>query len=108
MSLITIYLIFFIVYVVTFLGAYVLKKKALNFLKYIIGETSLTPLSPGSPAEDSSEDPMKYNKPRLQRSKAQSRKTFRLRKSRKSRVDRIEVRFKERKKLETVCLLLVN
>lgn len=30
-------------------------------------------------------------KPRLQRSKAQSRKTFRLRKSRRNRVERLEV-----------------
>ncbi|XP_049820328.1 protein unc-80 homolog isoform X2 [Aethina tumida] len=46
------------------------------------GETSTTPLSPGSPVEDSSvETP---NKSRLQRIKPQSRKTFRLRKSRKS------------------------
>ncbi|GLG97294.1 Protein unc-80 homolog [Gryllus bimaculatus] len=51
------------------------------------GETSTTPLSPSSPAEDSSgELGSLQDKPRLQRSKAQSRKTFRLRKSRKSQL----------------------
>ncbi|KAK6643812.1 hypothetical protein RUM43_000075 [Polyplax serrata] len=55
-----------------------------NFVK---GEMSITPLSPGSPNDESSgETTGKYNKPRLQRSKAQSRKTFRLRKSRKNRM----------------------
>ncbi|XP_017847563.1 protein unc-80 homolog [Drosophila busckii] len=39
------------------------------------GETSTTPLSPESPAEDSSGD---HTRSRLQRSKAASRKTFRL------------------------------
>lgn len=43
------------------------------------GETSTTPLSPESPAEDSSGD---HTRSRLQRSKASSRKTFRLRRSR--------------------------
>lgn len=43
------------------------------------GETSTTPLSPDSPVEDSSGE-----KPRLQRSKAQSRKTFRLRRGRQN------------------------
>lgn len=43
------------------------------------GETSTTPLSPESPAEDSSGEMHKH---RLQRSKAQSRKTFRLRRGR--------------------------
>ncbi|XP_066993860.2 protein unc-80 homolog [Anabrus simplex] len=52
------------------------------------GETSTTPLSPSSPAEDSSgELGGRPDKPRLQRSKAQSRKTFRLRKSRKSHIE---------------------
>ncbi|KAJ1528104.1 hypothetical protein ONE63_008019 [Megalurothrips usitatus] len=40
------------------------------------------PLSPASPGDDDSGD---TSRPRLQRSKAQSRKTFRLRKSRKNR-----------------------
>lgn len=43
------------------------------------GETSTTPLSPESPGEDSSSDMHRH---RLQRSKAQSRKTFRLRRGR--------------------------
>lgn len=43
------------------------------------GETSTTPLSPDSAADDSSGE---MQKPRLQRSKAQSRKTFRLRRGR--------------------------
>ncbi|XP_037944678.1 protein unc-80 homolog isoform X2 [Teleopsis dalmanni] len=43
------------------------------------GETSTTPLSPESPAEDSSGD---HTRSRLQRSKASSRKTFRLKRSR--------------------------
>lgn len=43
------------------------------------GETSTTPLSPESPADDSSGE---YQKHRLQRSKASSRKTFRLRRGR--------------------------
>lgn len=45
------------------------------------GETSTTPLSPDSAAEDSSGE---MAKPRLQRSKAQSRKTFRLRRGRQN------------------------
>jgi hypothetical protein len=57
-------------------------------LKHSSGETSTTPLSPSSPAdESSSEINGRPNKPRLQRSKAQSRKTFRLRKSRKSHIE---------------------
>ncbi|XP_056632405.1 protein unc-80 homolog isoform X2 [Diorhabda sublineata] len=48
------------------------------------GETSTTPLSPGSPTEDSSGE-IYPNKSRLQRIKPQSRKTFRLRKSKKNR-----------------------
>ncbi|KAJ8981787.1 hypothetical protein NQ317_014803 [Molorchus minor] len=47
------------------------------------GETSTTPLSPGSPVDDSSGE-IYPNKSRLQRVKPQSRKTFRLRRSRKS------------------------
>lgn len=43
------------------------------------GETSTTPLSPDSPAEDSSGENQKH---RLQRSKAQSRKTFRYKRGR--------------------------
>ncbi|XP_017782231.1 PREDICTED: LOW QUALITY PROTEIN: protein unc-80 homolog, partial [Nicrophorus vespilloides] len=50
------------------------------------GETSTTPLSPGSPADDSSGE-MQPSKSRLQRVKPQSRKTFRLRKSRKCRME---------------------
>ncbi|CAH0559503.1 unnamed protein product [Brassicogethes aeneus] len=46
------------------------------------GETSTTPLSPESPVEDTSADTP--NKSRLQRIKPQSRKTFRLRKSKRS------------------------
>lgn len=49
-----------------------------------VGETSTTPLSPGSPADDSSGEQPHPNKSRLQRIKPQSRKTFRLRKSRKN------------------------
>ncbi|KAJ8932970.1 hypothetical protein NQ314_014301 [Rhamnusium bicolor] len=52
------------------------------------GETSTTPLSPGSPVDDSSGE-IYPNKSRLQRIKPQSRKTFRLRRSRKS--SRVEV-----------------
>ncbi|XP_031329696.1 protein unc-80 homolog [Photinus pyralis] len=55
-------------------------------LRHSSGETSTTPLSPGSPADDSSGE-LHPNKPRLQRVKVQSRKTFRLRKSRKSRIE---------------------
>ncbi|RZC42315.1 hypothetical protein BDFB_002835 [Asbolus verrucosus] len=52
-----------------------------------LGETSTTPLSPGSPADDSSGE-NHPSKSRLQRIKPQSRKTFRIRKSRKnSRVE---------------------
>lgn len=43
------------------------------------GETSTTPLSPDSPADDSSGDNQKH---RLQRSKGQSRKTFRYKRGR--------------------------
>ncbi|XP_065337258.1 protein unc-80 homolog isoform X7 [Cloeon dipterum] len=50
------------------------------------GETSTNPLSPGSPNDESSGE-HSGRKPRLQRSKAQSRKTFRLRKSRKSKIE---------------------
>ncbi|XP_059612441.1 protein unc-80 homolog isoform X4 [Phlebotomus argentipes] len=45
------------------------------------GETSTTPLSPGSPAEDSSGEIQRH---RLQRSKAQSRKTFRIKRGRQN------------------------
>lgn len=59
------------------------------FLIYLIlGETSTTPLSPGSPADDSSGE-NHPTKSRLQRIKPQSRKTFRIRKSRKN--SRVEV-----------------
>ncbi|KAJ8917160.1 hypothetical protein NQ315_012652 [Exocentrus adspersus] len=53
------------------------------------GETSTTPLSPASPADDSSGE-IYPNKSRLQRIKPQSRKTFRLRRSRKNN-SRVEV-----------------
>lgn len=49
------------------------------------GERSTTPLSPESPAEDSSGETQKPH--RLQRSKAQSRKTFRLKRNRPSHRD---------------------
>lgn len=49
--------------------------------KHSSGETSTTPLSPESPADDSSSE---NHKPRLQRSKAQSRKTFRYKRGRPS------------------------
>ncbi|XP_015837449.1 protein unc-80 homolog isoform X10 [Tribolium castaneum] len=52
------------------------------------GETSTTPLSPGSPADDSSGE-NHPSKSRLQRIKPQSRKTFRIRKSRKN--SRVEI-----------------
>ncbi len=45
------------------------------------GETSTTPLSPDSPVEDSSSE---NHRPRLQRSKGQSRKTFRYKRGRPS------------------------
>lgn len=48
-----------------------------------LGETSTTPLSPASPADDSSSE-ICPNKSRLQRIKPQSRKTFRLRRSKKN------------------------
>ncbi|XP_045467085.1 protein unc-80 homolog isoform X2 [Harmonia axyridis] len=47
------------------------------------GETSTTPLSPGSPAEESSGE-NQPSRSKLQRIKPQSRKTFRLRRSRKN------------------------
>lgn len=46
------------------------------------GETSTTPLSPESPIDDSSSEAQRPS--RLQRSKAQSRKTFRLRRGRQN------------------------
>ncbi|PNF24863.1 hypothetical protein B7P43_G12042 [Cryptotermes secundus] len=70
-----------------------LQKSSIRFVssvefKHSSGETSTTPLSPGSPADESSgELSGRPNKPRLQRSKAQSRKTFRLRKSRRSHIE---------------------
>jgi protein unc-80 len=48
------------------------------------GETSTTPLSPNSPAEDSSSENHKH---RLQRSKGQSRKTFRYKRGRLNQND---------------------
>lgn len=51
------------------------------------GETSTTPLSPDSPAEDSSSE---NHRPRLQRSKAQSRKTFRYKRGRPSHHGHVE------------------
>ncbi|XP_046393341.1 protein unc-80 homolog [Ischnura elegans] len=55
--------------------------------RYSSGDTSTTPLSPSSPIEEGSVDIAGHPKPRLQRSKAQSRKTLRLRKSRKSHIE---------------------
>ncbi|XP_025829365.1 protein unc-80 homolog [Agrilus planipennis] len=55
-------------------------------LRHSSGETSTTPLSPGSPADESSGE-NQTNKHRLQRTKAQSRRTFRLRRSRKNRIE---------------------
>ncbi|EGI65756.1 Protein unc-80-like protein, partial [Acromyrmex echinatior] len=50
------------------------------------GETVTGQLSPSSPTEDSSGE-LRTDKPRLQRSMGQSKKTFRLRKSRKSHIE---------------------
>ncbi|XP_044757175.1 protein unc-80 homolog [Coccinella septempunctata] len=50
--------------------------------RHTSGETSVTPLSPGSPDESSGEN--HPSKSKLQRIKPQSRKTFRLRRSRKN------------------------
>ncbi|XP_059490383.1 protein unc-80 homolog isoform X4 [Neocloeon triangulifer] len=68
-----------------------LKASKLRFVpsvefRHTSGETSTTPLSAGSPNDESSGE-HSGRKPRLQRSKAQSRKTFRLRKSRKSKIE---------------------
>ncbi|XP_055382818.1 protein unc-80 homolog isoform X2 [Condylostylus longicornis] len=53
--------------------------------KHSSGETSTTPLSPESPAEDSSGE---HSRPRLQRSnKASSRKTFRMKRGRHTQID---------------------
>ena len=55
------------------------------------GETSTTPLSPDSPAEDSSGE---IHRPhRLQRSRAQSRKTFRLKRGRPNHGDLVSLIF---------------
>lgn len=67
-----------------------LKAISLTFfnLYYILGETSTTPLSPLSPMEDSSDaapDRGSFDKPRLQRSHVPSKKTFKFRRSRKSK-----------------------
>ncbi|XP_071051603.1 protein unc-80 homolog isoform X3 [Onthophagus taurus] len=56
-------------------------------LRHSSGETSTTPLSPGSPAEDSSGEMQPGSKSRLQRIKPQGRKTFRLRKSRRNKIE---------------------
>lgn len=53
--------------------------------RHSTGEKSTTPLSPESPTEDSSGETQKPH--RLQRSKAQSRKTFRLKRSQNSNRD---------------------
>ncbi|KAL0104477.1 hypothetical protein PUN28_017301 [Cardiocondyla obscurior] len=50
------------------------------------GETVTGQLSPSSPIEDSSGE-LRTDRPRLQRSMGQSKKTFRLRKSRKSHIE---------------------
>lgn len=54
-------------------------------LRHSSGERSTTPLSPESPTEDSSGETQKPH--RLQRSKAQSRKTFRLKRAQNSSRD---------------------
>ncbi|XP_026299996.1 protein unc-80 homolog isoform X7 [Apis mellifera] len=55
------------------------------------GETVTSQLSPTSPNEDSSGE-SRPDKPRLQRSMGQSKKTFRLRKSRRSHVEAVQVK----------------
>ena len=54
-----------------------------------LGETVTSQLSPTTPTEDSSGE-SRPDKPRLQRSMGQSKRTFRLRKSRKSHIDVIK------------------
>ncbi|XP_037051116.1 protein unc-80 homolog isoform X4 [Bradysia coprophila] len=51
-------------------------------VRHSSGETSTTPLSPESPVDDSSSEAQRPS--RLQRSKAQSRKTFRIRRGRQN------------------------
>ncbi|XP_063984989.1 protein unc-80 homolog isoform X3 [Diachasmimorpha longicaudata] len=54
--------------------------------RHISGEIVTSQLSPNSPAEDSSGE-SRLDRPRLQRSMGQSKRTFRLRKSRKSHIE---------------------
>ncbi|KAK0161490.1 hypothetical protein PV327_009955 [Microctonus hyperodae] len=51
------------------------------------GEIVMTQLSPSSPVEQDSSGESRQDKPRLQRSMGQSKKTFRLRKSRRSHIE---------------------
>ncbi|XP_067205239.1 protein unc-80 homolog isoform X2 [Linepithema humile] len=55
------------------------------------GETVTSQLSPSSPTEDSSGD-LRTDRPRLQRSMGQSKKTFRLRRSRKSHIEMTQIK----------------
>ncbi|XP_071635615.1 protein unc-80 homolog isoform X3 [Temnothorax longispinosus] len=55
------------------------------------GETMTGQLSPSSPTEDSSGE-LRTDRPRLQRSMGQSKKTFRLRKSRKSHIETTQMK----------------
>ncbi|KYN10340.1 Protein unc-80 like protein, partial [Trachymyrmex cornetzi] len=58
------------------------------------GETVTGRLSPSSPTEDSSGE-LRTDKPRLQRSMGQSKKTFRLRKSRKSHIETTQTKLEQ-------------
>ncbi|XP_014469276.1 PREDICTED: protein unc-80 homolog isoform X4 [Dinoponera quadriceps] len=51
------------------------------------GETLTSQLSPSSPTAEDSSGELRTDKPRLQRSMGQSKKTFRLRKSRKAHIE---------------------
>ncbi|XP_058795328.1 protein unc-80 homolog isoform X2 [Phymastichus coffea] len=57
-------------------------------LRHSSGETVTSQLSPSSPNEDSSGE-SRPDKPRLQRSMGQSKRTFRLRKSRRAHVEQV-------------------
>lgn len=58
------------------------------------GETVTGQLSPSSPTEDSSGE-LRTDRPRLQRSMGQSKKTFRLRKSRKSHIETTQTKLEQ-------------
>lgn len=60
----------------------------LNYKNYLLGEIVKSQLSPNSPTKDSSSE--SNTRPRLQRSMGQSKRTFRLRKSRKSHIEVIK------------------